>query len=124
MIQLDPIETAAAPASPPGPPPRSPALIPIQMRITHAQLVEVLTMLAVLRDYVSVTVLGDRPETYLFERGSYVGPAEALARLRARLISNTPVDVTLTSHSSLAGLFGPPIPAIALVLDPADKLGA
>lgn len=100
MIQLDTIEAAAAPASPPAPAPRSPALIPIRMRITHASIVEVLTMLAVLRDYVSVTVLGGRPETYLFERGSYVGPADALARLRARLAVNTPVDVTLTSVCS------------------------
>jgi hypothetical protein len=117
MIRLRSTETNAAP-----PPPRGRTCNPAEMRITNMTLVEVLTMLAVLRDYVSVTVLGERPETYLFERGSYVGPAEALARLRGLLVSTAPIEVLLASHGTLAGLFGPPVPALALVLDPSDEL--
>lgn len=120
MIELQTTETKPAP---PAPPPGSMSG-PVQMRISNAPLVEVLTLLAVLRDYVTVTVLGERSETWLFERGLFVGSTDALSRLRALLVASAKVEVTLASHGTLAGLFGPPVAAMALVLDPEDKLRA
>jgi len=100
-----------------------PMIPAIELRIRNGSVSEVLTMLAVLRTNVSVQI-GGGPEAYLFVRQVFCGPPSALERLRARLADHTPVEVVLSSHDSLAGLYGgKPVTALELVLDPADALG-
>lgn len=95
----------------------------IELRIRNGSVSEVLTLLAVLRTNVSVQI-GCGSETYLFVRQVFCGPPCALERLRARLADRTPVEVMLSSHDALAGLYGgKPITALELVLDPEDTLG-
>lgn len=99
--------------------------MPLQVRVRGGTLAEAMTMFAVLREYVALEVgEGDTRESFLFVRGMFVGPAHALARLRALLAAIAPAEVTLVSHDTPAGLYGKPVTAMELVLDPEGKLGA
>jgi hypothetical protein len=97
----------------------------MEVRVRGGSLTEAMTLLAVLRGYVALEVHhGEARESFLFVRGMFVGPATALARLRALLAGAAPEEVTLVSHDSPAGLYGKPVTAMELVLDPAGTLGA
>lgn len=95
----------------------------MEIRLLGATVPEALTLLAVLREHVSMEIVraGAR-ESFLFVRGVFVGPSGALARLRVQLVDPTPAEVTLTSHDRLTGLYGQPVTVTELVLDPEGKL--
>ena len=95
----------------------------IQVYLRGATVPEAMTLLAVLREYVSMEIVraGAR-ESHLFVRGVFAGPAGALARLRAQLMDPTPAEVMLISHDQLTALFGDPVTATELLLDPEGKL--
>lgn len=100
------------------------ASAPIELRIRGAMVAETMTYFPVLRENVSLEVArGEVRESFLFVRGMFIGPASALARLRTLLAERVPAEVTLTSHDELAGLYGKPVTAMELVLDPEGALG-
>lgn len=96
----------------------------MNIEIHHTSVAEAMALLAVLPDHVAMEVdHGDARDAFLFVRGVFCGPAPALRRLRHLLADDAVVDVTLHAHTALAGLYGPPITALELVLDPAGTLG-
>lgn len=99
------------------------ALPVLEVRLRGATVSEAMTLLAVLREYVSMEIVrAGSSGSYLFVRGVFAGPASALARLRAELVGSAPAEVTLLSHDQLTGLYGEPVTAMELMLDPEGKL--
>ena len=96
----------------------------MQLEIQHASLVETMALIPVLAEHVSLEVRhGDAREVFLFARGVFCGPESSLHRLRRLLAGDELVDVSVRAHATLPGLYGPPITALELVLDPSGALG-
>lgn len=94
------------------------------LRIAGAPLCEALAILAVLREHVSLEVIrGSSKEQFLFVRQGFLGNAAQLAKLRFLLAEKGPVEVVITASTRLADLFGKPITATELLIDPEGTMG-
>ena len=96
----------------------------MHVAVRNASLMQAMALLPVLPDHVAMEVVcGAEQHDFLFVRGVFYGPPSALSKLRRLLAADASGDVTLHAHTGLAGLWGKPITALELVLDPTGALG-
>ena len=95
---------------------------PIRMSIDGGSFAEILTLLAVIREYTLVEVAdGEARGAYLWVGGAYHG--NEVERLRLLLKNGEPIVVRVRSADSLMALYGgPAATAMQLVLDAACDL--
>jgi hypothetical protein len=98
---------------------------PMRVEVKGTALAEALTLIPVLRAYVSVEIKrGAKQEAFLFAQGTFAGTPASLERLRGLLGDPGAAEVALVSHDTLVSLFGVPVSLMALVLDPSGALGS
>ena len=96
----------------------------MRLDVEETTVAEAMALFAVLPDHVAMEIAqGDAHDAFLFVRGVFCGSPSSLRRLRHLLAEDAAVAVTLHAHPTLAALYGPPITALELVLDPTGTLG-